>query len=371
MSRPWMVSLGTTLTKVSLKAHLPVIEIIKKSIFQQFCGGETQRECISVMQNIFEKNVHTVFDYASELRDKNDTAYDKDLQVQIAMADFAARHLQEVPFLAIKPSNLGRIRIWELVSSDQEMTTEEELSWERIKRRFHILGDHIARLGLRLQVDAEESWTQKAVDELVEEMMEKHNSEKAVIYNTVQCYRVDRLAYVKGIESRAISNGYKAGLKLVRGAYMEKENRRASEKGYPSPICENKRATDASFNEIMQYCIEHLDRFFLYLGTHNEASTCLAINMMKRLGVSNNDDRIWFSQLYGMGDHITFNLASEGYNAAKYMPFGKVEEVVPYLIRRAEENSSVKGQTGRELSLLLEERRRRKKMSKLGVLPDC
>ncbi len=367
MSRPWMVSLGTFLTKVSLKAQLPVKRMIKKTIFQQFCGGETQKECIPVMQKIYQKNVHTVFDYASELRDKDDWAYDKDLQVQIEMADFAAQHPNEVPFLAIKPSNLGRIKIWEAASSSKEMTQQEKASWDRIQKRFHTLSDHIASLGLRLQVDAEESWTQKAVDELVEELMEKHNKDKAIIYNTVQCYRVDRLAYVKGLKERASSKNYKAGIKLVRGAYMEKENQRALVMGYPSPICRDKAATDANFNAIMQYCIEHLDLLFLYIGTHNEESSCLAIHLMQKQGLLNHDDRVWFSQLYGMGDHITFNLASEGYNAAKYMPFGKVEEVVPYLIRRAEENSSVKGQTGRELALLKEERKRRRGISQRRV----
>lgn len=363
MSRPWMVSLGTFLTKASLKTHLPVKGIIKKTIFQQFCGGETQQECIPVMQKIYQKNVHTVFDYASELRDKEDPAYDRDLQVQIDMADFAAQHPNEVPFLAIKPSNLGRIKIWECASSEEEMTKEEKVSWQRIKKRFHTLSDHIANLGLRLQIDAEESWTQKAVDRLVEELMEKHNKEKAVIYNTVQCYRVDRLAYVKDLKARAASKGYRAGIKLVRGAYMEKENQQALTNGYPSPICKDKATTDANFNAILQYCIEHLDLLSLYIGTHNEESTCLALDLMHEHGLLNHDDRIWFSQLYGMGDHITFNLASGGYNAAKYMPFGKVEEVVPYLIRRAEENSSVKGQTGRELTLLKEERQRRKEMA--------
>lgn len=359
MSRPWMVNLGTWVTKSTIKMHLPVEGIIRKTIFEQFCGGETREECISNIKKLYGKKVHTVFDYASEIREKGEAAFDRDLQNQLEIAEFA-KDRPEIPFLAIKPTNLGAFSIWAKVSSGEPLSEEEKQSWENIRYRFFTLAEKINELGMRLQVDAEESWTQKAVDGLVEEMMLKFNKEKAVVYNTVQCYRWDRLQYIKDVHARALEKGYKIGMKMVRGAYMEKENNRASKMGYPTPICEDKEATDVNYNAILHYCIKNLQDFSIYIGTHNEVSSYLAMQLMDQKGVNRDDDRIWFSQLFGMSDHITFNLAANGYNAAKYMPFGRVREVIPYLIRRAEENSSVRGQTSRELALLKEERQRRK-----------
>ncbi len=359
MSRPWMVSIGTWLTKTAFQLHLPVKGLVKKTIFKQFCGGETREECIPVMQRMMTSKVHTVFDYASEIREKGEAAFDKDLQNQLEIAAFA-KDRKEIPFLAIKPTNLGAFSVWAKISSGEKVTAEEQQLWGNIKRRFETMAQRVSELGLRLQVDAEESWTQKAVDDLVEELMKKYNQERAVIYNTVQCYRWDRLQYVKDLHLRAKEQGFKVGLKMVRGAYMEKENARAQKMNYPTPICEDKEATDVNYNAVLHYCIKHLDDFAIYIGTHNEVSAYLAMQLMDQSQIARNDDRVWFSQLFGMSDHITFNLALNGFNAAKYMPFGKVEEVIPYLIRRAEENTSVKGQTGRELALLLEEKSRRK-----------
>lgn len=359
MSRSWMVSMGSWLTKISLKFHLPVKGLIKRTIFQQFCGGETREECIPVMERMIESRVHTVFDYASEIREKGEAAFNKDLQNQLEIAEFA-KDRKEIPFLAIKPTNLGAFSVWAKISSGKQVDEEEQKSWENIRNRFEVLAEKIFELGLCLQIDAEETWTQEAVDGLVEDLMRKYNKERAVIYNTVQCYRWDRLQYVKDLHERAKKEGFKIGLKMVRGAYMEKENERAKRMKYPTPICEDKEATDVNYNAVLHYCIKHLDDFAIYIGTHNEVSSYLAMQLMDQSGIARNDNRVWFSQLYGMSDHITFNLALNGFNAAKYMPFGKVDEVIPYLIRRAEENTSVKGQTGRELALLLEEKSRRK-----------
>src|SRR5699024_1553501 len=212
---------------------------------------------------------------------------------------------------------------------------------------------------VRLLMDAEESWIQDAADELIEEMMGKYNRETPVIYTTVQCYRWDRLQYIKDLHQRGKNKGFKIGVKIVRGAYMEKENARAQKKGYPTPICEDKEATDVNYNTVLTYTLQHLDDISIYIGTHNEVSSYLAMQIIDEKGLAKDDDRIWFSQLYGMSNHITFNLSLNGYNAAKFTPFGKVRDVIPYLIRRARENSSVKGQTGRELALLKEEQQRR------------
>lgn len=358
MSRSWMVSIGTWLTKSTIKLRLPVEGLIKNTIFEQFCGGETKEECTPVIRKLAKKNVHTVFDYASEIREKGEAAFDKDLENQLEIADFASQH-EEIPFLAIKPSNLGGFGIWAKVSSGEPLSEKEKAAWKNINYRFNTLAKKVYESGLRLQIDAEESWTQKAVDQMVEGLMEKYNKERAIIYNTVQCYRWDRLKYIKELHERAKEKGYKIGMKLVRGAYMEKENDRAKKMGYPTPICEDKEATDVNYNAVLHYCIKYIEDISIYIGTHNEVSSYLAMQIMDQTGIERNDDRVWFSQLYGMSDHITFNLAANGYNAAKYMPFGRVREVIPYLIRRAEENSSVKGQTGRELALLQEEKQRR------------
>jgi len=358
MSRSWMVSIGTWLTKSTIKLRLPVEGLIKNTIFEQFCGGETKEECTPVIRKLAKKNVHTVFDYASEIREKGEAAFDKDLENQLEIADFASQH-EEIPFLAIKPSNLGGCGIWAKVSSGEPLSEQEKAAWNNISYRFNTLAKKVYESGLRLQIDAEESWTQKAVDQMVEGLMEKYNKERAIIYNTVQCYRWDRLKYIKELHERAKEKGYKIGMKLVRGAYMEKENDRAKKMGYPTPICEDKEATDVNYNAVLHYCIKYIEDISIYIGTHNEVSSYLAMQIMDQTGIERNDDRVWFSQLYGMSDHITFNLAANGYNAAKYMPFGRVREVIPYLIRRAEENSSVKGQTGRELALLQEEKQRR------------
>lgn len=360
MGRQWMVSAGTWLTNFSLKFKLPVKSIIRNTIFNQFCGGETSQECVPVIQKHHDKNVYTVFDYASEIREKKDAELEKDIQDQIELADFAAQH-KAIPFLAIKPTQLGRFGLWAKVDAGQGLTQEEQQSWEGVRSRLDRMCKHVNELGLRLLVDAEEFWIQTAVDNLVEEMMEKYNKEKAVVYGTVQCYRWDRAEYMMNLHKRAQKKNYIVGMKLVRGAYMEKENARAAQMGYPTPICKNKQETDNNFNSIMRFCLKNHKDIWLYVGTHNEESTYLGMQMMEEYDIPKNDNRVWFSQLFGMSDNITFNLGAHKYNAAKYMPFGKVDEVVPYLIRRAEENSSVKGQTGRELALLLEERDRRKK----------
>jgi proline dehydrogenase len=240
------------------------------------------------------------------------------------------------------------------------LNESEEKKWHNIAERYDNVCKTASDCNISLLIDAEEFCMQEAADDLCERMMEKYNKEKAIVFNTLQCYRWDRLDYLKKQHAKAKEKGYKLGYKIVRGAYLEKENERAREQNYKSPMCESKAATDANFNAVMAYIFDNIDDISIFLGTHNEVSSYLAMQIMDEKGISKNDSRVWFGQLYGMSDHLTFNIASEGYNVAKYIPFGPVKDVMPYLIRRAEENTSVAGQTNRELTLLKKERKRRK-----------
>ena len=265
-----------------------------------------------------------------------------------------------MPIAVFKPTGFGRFKIYQKVSDKISLSPSEEDEWARIKKRFDLVCASGKTNNIKILIDAEESWIQKAVDDLILEMMELYNKEAVIVYNTLQTYRWDRLEYLKKIHLKSHQLNFKLGFKIVRGAYMEKERQRAKEKGYKSPICDSKAITDKLFNDTIQYSLSNLDTIHLFVGTHNEQSTHLAIELMKVCGISNNDPRVWFGQLYGMSDHISFNLAEHGYNVAKYVPFGPVKDVMPYLMRRAEENTSVAGQTNRELDLLAAERKRRK-----------
>lgn len=357
INRPLLVKAGTTLTNVALKVHLPVETLIKKTIFNQFCGGETEKDCMPTINKMYSKNLYSILDYSVEGKEK-ESEFEKAIERKTNIVKFVADK-EAVPFAVFKPTGIGRFEIWQKVSANASLTLEEEEEWQRVKNRVNKICEAAYKNNVRLLADAEESWMQDAADVLIEEMMFKYNREKAVIYNTLQCYRWDRLQYLKDLHSRGKEQGFIVGAKIVRGAYLEKENARAAKLGYLSPICENKEATDVNFNGALTYCLAHVDDISVFIGSHNEVSNYLALQIMEDKGIAINDDRVWFSQLFGMSEHISYNLAEEGYNVAKLVPFGPVREVVPYLIRRAEENTSVRGQTGRELSLLYEERKRR------------
>jgi proline dehydrogenase len=271
-----------------------------------------------------------------------------------------AKNKDTMPFSVFKPTGFGRFEIWRKLTEKQPLSNSEKGEWQSIQDRYDTVCDTAHRCDISLLIDGEESWMQDAADTLCESMMAKYNKEKAIVFNTLQCYRWDRLAYLKDQHEKAIAGNYKLGFKVVRGAYMEKENNRAQEKGYPTPICESKKATDANFNAVMEYILDNLQDISLFIGTHNEHSSYLALEILRSKKLKKNDSRVWFGQLYGMSDHISYNLAAEGYNVAKYIPFGPVKDVMPYLIRRAEENTSVAGQTSRELTLLKKEKNRRK-----------
>lgn len=358
INRPTLVKIGTYLTEVSLKLHLPVEGLIKNTIFKQFSGGETMEDCMKVIEKMYTKKLHSILDYSVEGKEE-EAQFDAALKKKISIIEFASKK-KELPYAVFKPTGIGRLEIWEKVSSKETLTKEEEEEWDRVKNRVDLICGTAFKNDISVLADGEESWMQLAADELMEEMMRKYNKEKVIVFNTLQCYRWDRLNYLQELHLKSKTEGFKVGAKIVRGAYMEKENERAHKMGYQTPICENKEATDVSFNGVLAYCLTNLDDISLFIGTHNEMSNYLALQIMEDKNIDINDSRVWFSQLYGMSDHISLNLAKKGYNTAKLVPFGPVREVVPYLIRRAQENTSVKGQTGRELSLLIEERKRRK-----------
>ncbi len=358
MNRQSLVKAGIFLTKISLKLKLPVEGLIKKTIFEQFCGGITEQDCKPVINSMYSEKLHSILDYSVEGK-SNEKEFDAALNKKINIIEFI-KGKEELPFAVFKPTGIGRLEIWEKVNQNLSLTDDESEEWERVKKRVEKLCKTAYENNVRILADGEESWMQDAADELIEEMMRKYNKEKTIVFNTLQCYRWDRLNYLHDLHEKGKKEGFKVGAKIVRGAYMEKENARAKKLGYTSPICENKEATDVNFNSVLSYCMANLDDISLFIGTHNEVSNYLALQVIEDKNLSKKDQRIWFSQLYGMSDHISYNLAKKGYNSAKLLPFGPVRDVVPYLLRRAQENTSVKGQTGRELSLLREEKKRRK-----------
>jgi len=271
-----------------------------------------------------------------------------------------AKEKEAIPFAVFKPTGFGRLNLYEKVGAKTVLTESEKAEWNRVEARFDKVCSEAHQKNVPLLIDAEESWMQDAADDLVAQMMRKYNKEKAIVFNTLQMYRWDRLDYLKNFHEQAKTEGFHIGMKIVRGAYMEKENLRAEEKGYPTPICESKKATDLNYDAAIHYMVENLDRMAIFAGTHNESSSYKLMEYMQELHIEKKDTRIWFGQLYGMSDNISYNLSANGYNNAKYLPYGPVRDVMPYLIRRAEENTSVAGQTSRELKLISAERDRRK-----------
>lgn len=352
-----LVKIGTAVTKFALNVSLPVEGLIRSTVFDHFCGGISESDCMPVVENLKAAGVYSVLDYSVEGKEE-EAQFDKTVEKVIELTHFA-KEKDAMPFSVFKPTGLGRFEIWQLKSEGCELTPDQQAEWNRIVARYDRICAVAQACGIALLIDAEESWMQDAADQLCEVMMEKYNQKTTVVYNTLQCYRWDRLEYLKELHARAQAKGYKLGFKVVRGAYMEKENERAQERGYATPICASKSATDDNFNAVLSYIMDHLSEIRLFLGTHNENSSYLAMELMNSKEMLRNDDRVWFGQLYGMSDHISYNLAEVGYNVAKYIPFGPVKDVMPYLIRRAEENTSVAGQTSRELDLLKGERERR------------
>ena len=353
-----MVKIGSAVTNFALKVHLPVEGLIRSTVFDHFCGGVTEEDCLPIIDNMYNNgNVHSVLDYSVEGKDQ-EVSFDGALEKILKIVNFCEEK-QSIPYAVFKPSGFGRFALYQKISEGATLSSEEKEEWNRVEERYHKVCKAALEKDVPLLIDAEESWMQKAADELIEDLMEIYNKEKAIVFNTLQMYRHDRLEYLKKLHAKAKQKDFYIGLKVVRGAYMEKERERAEDKGYSSPICKDKETTDINYNKAIAYMMEH-PKMALFAGTHNEESSYLLIDLAKKYNIKNNDMRMWFGQLFGMSDHISYNLANQGYNVAKYLPFGPVRDVMPYLIRRAEENTSVAGQTSRELNLLKTERKRRK-----------
>ena len=352
-----LVKLGGSLTQGAIKLHIPVDWVVKPTIYKQFVGGETIEECIPVVNELDRYNVKAILDYSVEGTESPE-AIDAVLQETMESIKNAGNH-PNIPFAVFKPTAFSTTRLLEKVSLGESLSREEVQDADNFRNRIEILCRAAYDNDTPILIDAEDSWYQKFIDEVVNAMMAKFNKERAIVFNTFQMYRWDRLEFLKLSHKMAVDGGYFLGAKFVRGAYMEKERERAKEKGYQSPIQPDKDHTDRDYNAALKFCVDHIDNISIFNGTHNEFSSKYLTELMEEKGLERNDNRCWFSQLYGMSDHISFNLAHAGYNVAKYLPYGPVKHVIPYLVRRAEENTSVKGQTGRELSLITKEINRR------------
>ena len=353
-----LVRIGTAVTNFALKAHLPVEGLIRATVFDHFCGGISEDDCLKVVDKMYTKGVSSVLDYSVEGKE-DESCFDEAVEITLKTIDFA-QEKKSIPFAVFKPTGFGRFELYEKIGEGTALSNDEQSEWNRVGDRFDTVCKAAFDKDVALLIDGEESWMQDAADNLVEKMMRKYNQQKAIVFNTLQLYRWDRLDYLKKLHQRAISDNFFIGMKLVRGAYMEKEHKRAEEKGYPTPICASKEATDKNYDEAVIYMMEHLDKMSIFAGTHNEISSYKLMELQQKNNINKSDNRVWFGQLYGMSDNISYNLSKEGFNVAKYLPFGPVKDVMPYLIRRAEENTSVAGQTSRELTLLKTERDRRK-----------
>lgn len=359
ISKQTLVKMGSSLAHFAIKYKLPVEGMIRKTVFDHFCGGVNEEDCLSVVDKMYTKKVSSVLDYSVEGKESEEQ-FDAALAMTLKTIEFA-KEREAIPFAVFKPTGVGRFYLFEKKGENKPFTDVEQTEWDKIVNRFDIICKSAFEKDVFLLVDAEESWMQDAADDLTLEMMRKYNKEKAIVFNTAQTYRWDRFDYIKEIHQIALAEGFHIGLKVVRGAYMEKERERAQTKGYPSPICATKADTDVNFNQSVTYMVENINNnMALFAGTHNEDSSYLLMKLMQERNISHNNQKMWFGQLYGMSDNISYNLAKNSYNVAKYLPFGPVFDVVPYLIRRAEENTSVAGQTNRELSLIENEIKRRR-----------
>ncbi|HTA60934.1 MAG TPA: proline dehydrogenase family protein [Bacteroidia bacterium] len=359
IGNPTFVKLGGIFTPLALGLHLPIKGIIKKTIYKQFVGGETIAECNETIKELAKYNIGTILDYSVEGKEA-ETDFDACMNETIETIH-RAKNDASIPFCVFKVTGLARFALLEKVSAKQDLNEAEKSEWLRVKQRVQSICEQAYKYTKPIFFDAEESWVQLAVDNLATENKEKFNKETAIIYNTYQLYRHDRLVYLEQCIKEAKEKNYHIGAKLVRGAYMEKERKRALEQGYSSPIQLNKEGSDADYNLALELCVKNIDRVNICAGTHNEQSSLLLVDLMKKNNIQPGDKRIYFAQLLGMSDHISYNLSLANYNVAKYVPYGPVKEVLPYLLRRAQENTSVKGQTGRELSLIIKEKKRRKK----------
>ena len=364
IGKSWLVNAGSALANVALALRVPLGWAVRPTVYAHFCGGESIDDSEATIAKLAAHNVRTILDYSAEgqTAEADLDATCSEVLATIQAADGDARHAFAVFKVSGLSSNALLEKLGEVMAGNAQLNPDEEVAWNRVQRRVHTLCEATAKAGGRVMIDAEESWIQDAIDTLAEDMMSDYNRERVVVYNTVQMYRHDRLAYLEAMAARAEEGGYLCGVKLVRGAYMEKERERAEERGMPSPIQPDKASSDRDFDAAVRWVLERLEKIHLVAGSHNEESNLKLCTWMAEMGLEPADKRVSFAQLLGMSDPITFNLAAHGYNVAKYVPYGPIREAIPYLIRRAQENTSVAGQTSREMSLLREEQQRRKSL---------
>lgn len=358
-----LVKLGKWATNIALKLRLPIKGIVKKTIFKQFCGGETIDECDKTIGELANYGIGTILDYSVEGKTSSED-FEATCQEIIATLE-KGRGDDRIPFAVFKVTGISRFGLLEKANDpNADLTIEENKEFGEVVNRVNSICKKAHECNTPVFIDAEESWIQDAIDRIAVSMMTRYNKERAIVFNTVQMYRHDRLVYLNNCIPEAKQGGYKYGVKLVRGAYMEKERNRATEKGYPSPIQPDKASSDRDYDLGLNLIVENIEVMALCAGTHNEESSLYLTEVLKKNSISEQDDRVYFAQLLGMSDHISFNLSNANYNVAKYVPYGPVSEVMPYLLRRADENTSVAGQTGRELSLITKEITRRKAIKK-------
>ncbi len=358
MENPVLIRVGTALLNGALKWHLPVAGIVKKTVFQHFAAGADLADALQTVHKLARYRIRSVMDYAVEGQ-SDESGFERVFQATLSVIDFASAN-REIPFVVFKPSGFGPLALYRKISEGGQLSPVEAAEWECVVARWDQICRKARENHLTVMVDAEETWIQKAVDDLVFKMMKKYNRHHCAVCNTLQMYRKDRLAYLKARFEIAESAGFFIGYKVVRGAYMEREAARAAALGCENPIHLSKEATDRDYDAAVDFIVDHLDRISLFAGTHNERSCYLLKQKMQARGIAKDHHKVWFGQLYGMRDNISFELAHAGYNVAKYLPYGPWRDVVPYLIRRARENTSVKGQSSRELSLIRAELRRRR-----------
>lgn len=374
MHYPWLVKVGTAFTPWAIKSGLPVNGMIRNTIFAQFVGGETLEETAPVVETLAKHHVQVILDYGVEGGHEGEKGFDASCEEFIRVVNYASTQTN-IPFMSIKLTGMSRFGLLEKLDQSvgaaegslmarfkqafDALSVDEKAEWKRVRDRLRKICSIAAEKNIGVLIDAEESWIQDPVDVLTIQMMDEFNKTKAIVFNTAQMYRHDRLAFVKDSIEAAQKRGFILGMKLVRGAYMEKERARAEEMNYTSPIQPDKASSDRDYDEAVRLCLQHIDITSVIVATHNEQSSLLAANLLKEKNLPLNHPHVHFSQLYGMSDHISFNLAKAGYSVSKYLPFGPIKDVIPYLMRRAQENSSVAGQTNRELALIKKELSRR------------
>lgn len=354
----FLTKVGPPITNFFMNIGFPIQGVIKATIFQQFCGGETIAECDKAIEQLAKGGVGTILDYSVE-GEEEEIVFDETCQ-EIIRTILRADGDKNIPITVFKITGIGRFALLEKLDAKQTLTTDEQAEFEKVKLRCEMICRTAFEKAVPIMIDAEETWIQDTIDELAVDMMRKFNQERIIVYNTYQMYRHDKLADMKADHLIAKAAGFILGVKMVRGAYMEKERRRAAEMGYPSPIQKDKESSDKDYNESLRYCVDHIEEIAIVCGTHNEDSSRLLTYLLDEKKVAHNHSHVYFAQLLGMSDNLSFNLADADYNVAKYVPYGPIKAVMPYLFRRAQENTSVAGQTGRELGLIERELKRRK-----------